>query len=70
MRIRFRRSQRMTGVISKSTVFTLEARVDISDEELGHIKKYKMGQEVVYSRERVAFDRGGIQFFRQRLNHL
>ena len=59
MRLRFRRSQRMSGIMSKSAVFTLEARVDISDEELGHLKKYKMGQEVIYSKERVAADRSG-----------
>ena len=59
MRLRFRRSQRMSGLMSKSAVFTLEARVDISDEELGHLKKYKMGQEVIYSRERVAPDKSG-----------
>lgn len=57
MRLRFRRSQRMSGIMSKTTVFTLEARVDISDEDLGHLKKYKMGQEIVYSRERVAADK-------------
>lgn len=49
----------MSGLMSKSAVFTLEARVDISDEDLGHVKKYKMGQEVIYSRERVAPDRSG-----------
>jgi hypothetical protein len=59
MRIRFRRSQRMSGLMSKSAVFTLEARVDISDEDMGHVKKYKMGQEVIYSRERIAADKSG-----------
>src|SRR3990170_2734355 len=59
MRLRFRRSQRMSGLMSKKTVFTLEARVDISDEDLGHLKKYKMGQEIIYSRERVASDKSG-----------
>lgn len=54
MRLRFRRSQRMSGIVSKSAVFALEARVDITDEELGHIKKYKMGQEVVYKKDRVS----------------
>jgi hypothetical protein len=59
MQIRFRRSQRMTGIMSKSTIFTLEARVDISDEELGHLKKYKLGQEIIYARERVSSDKSG-----------
>jgi len=54
MRLRFRRSQRMSGIVSKSAVFSLEARVDITDEELGHIKKYKMGQEIVYKKDRVS----------------
>lgn len=59
MRLRLRRSQRTSGLMSKTTVFSLEARVDISDEEIDHIKKYKMGQEVLYSKERVAADRSG-----------
>ncbi len=59
MRIRFRRSQRMSGLLSKSAVFTLEARADITDEDMGHVKKYKMGHEVIYSRERVPPDRTG-----------
>jgi len=54
MRLRLRRSQRMSGLMSKTAVFSLEARVDISDEEIAHIKKYKMGQEVLYAKERIA----------------
>ena len=59
MRLRFRRSQRTAGMMSKTTVFTLEARVDITEEEMGHLQKYKMGQEVIYSKERIAADRSG-----------
>lgn len=59
MRLRFRRSQRTAGMLSKTTVFTLEARVDITEEEMGHLQKYKMGQEVIYSKERIAADRTG-----------
>lgn len=58
MRIRFRRSQRMSGLMSKSAVFSLEARVDITDEEVDHIRKYKMGQEIVYKKERVSASNG------------
>lgn len=49
----------MSGLLSKSAVFALEARVDITDEELSHIKRYKMGQEVLYSKDRVAPDKSG-----------
>ena len=59
MRLRFRRSQRTAGLMSKTTVFTLEARVDITEEELGHLKKYKMGQEVIYAKERITADKSG-----------
>ena len=59
MRLRLRRSQRTAGLMSKTTVFSLEARVDITDEEQQHIQKYKMGQEVLYSKERVSPDRSG-----------
>ena len=54
MRLHLHRSQRMSGLMSKTAVFSLEARVDISDEEIAHIKKYKMGQEVLYAKERIA----------------
>ena len=59
MRLKFRRSQRMSGIMSKSAIFSLEARVDISSEEVAHIQKYKMGSEVLYTRERVAADTSG-----------
>lgn len=59
MRLRFRRSQRTAGMMSKTTVFTLEARVDITEEEMSHLQKYKMGQEVIYSKERIAADTSG-----------
>lgn len=58
MRLRFRRSQRMSGLMSKTAVFSLEARVDITEEEMDHIKKYKMGQEIVYKKERVSASNG------------
>ena len=48
MRLRFRRSQRTAGICLKTTVFTLEARVDITEEEMSHLQKYHMGQEVIY----------------------
>jgi hypothetical protein len=59
MRLRFRRSQRTAGMLSKATVFTLEARVDITEEEMSHLQKYHMGKEVIYAKERVAADRSG-----------
>ena len=40
-------------MLSKTAVFSLEARVDITEEEIAHIKKYKMGQEVLYAKERI-----------------
>ena len=54
MRLRLKRSQRMSGMLGKTAVFSLEARVDITEEEIAHIKKYKMGQEVLYAKERIA----------------
>jgi hypothetical protein len=59
MRLRFRRSQRTAGLMSKTTVFTLEARVDISEEEMEHLKKYHMGQEIIYAKERIPSDKSG-----------
>ena len=53
MRLRLRRSQHISGVISSKTVFRLEARVDVSAEEEEHIRRYKMGREILYSKQRV-----------------
>lgn len=53
MKLRLNKSQRTTG-FSKKVVFSLGAQVDLTAEEQDYVNKYKMGKEVVYSKERIA----------------
>lgn len=53
MKLRLNKSQRTTG-LSKKIVFSLGAQVDLTAQEQEYVQKYKMGKEVVYSKERIA----------------
>lgn len=52
MKLRLNKSQRTTG-LSKKVVFTLGAQVDLSTQEQDYVNRYKMGKQIVYSKERV-----------------
>lgn len=39
--------------MSKSVLFSLAAQVDLTAEESEYVKKYKMGSNVVYNKDRV-----------------
>ena len=54
MRLRLHRSQRSSGLLGNKVTFKLEARVDISAEEQAFIRKYNVGREIIYIKERVA----------------
>lgn len=54
MRLRLRRSQRSSGLLNNKVTFSLQARVDISAEEQDFVRKYNVGREIIYIRERVA----------------
>ena len=54
MRLRLRRSQRSSGLLNNKIIFSLEARVDITAEERGFIRKYNVGREIIYHKARVA----------------
>lgn len=51
MQLKIQRSQRDSGVISKTAMFCLDARVEFTAEERRHISRYKLGKEVIYSSE-------------------
>ena len=51
MQLKIRRSQRDGGVISKTAIFCLDARVEFTGEEKRHITRYKLGKEVIYNSE-------------------
>lgn len=49
MQLVMRRSQKTTGLMSKSVLFCLDARVDITPEEASNVKKYGLGSQVLYN---------------------
>lgn len=54
MRLILNRGQKTTGMMSKSVMFQLTARVDLDETERAALSKYKFGKELVYSKENVA----------------
>lgn len=53
MKLRLNKSQRSTGVMSKKVLFSLGAQVDLTAQEQEYVTKYKMGNEVIYNKDRV-----------------
>lgn len=51
MQLKIKRSQRDGGIISKTAIFCLDARVEFTGEERRHIARYKLGREVIYNSE-------------------
>lgn len=49
MQLVLRRSQKTTGMISKSVSFVVDARVDLAQEEAAAVKKYALGSQVLYN---------------------
>jgi hypothetical protein len=49
MQLVVRRSQKTSGMISKSVSFVLDARVDLSKDESSAVKKYALGSQVLYN---------------------
>lgn len=54
MRLKLTRSQKESGMISKSVVFMLDARSELTPEETAAVKKYKLGNQVIYNSEAAA----------------
>jgi hypothetical protein len=51
MQLKLQRSQRDAGVMSKTVIFCLDARVTFTDAEAADIKRYKMEKQVIYNSE-------------------
>ena len=49
MQLVLRRSQKTTGMISKSISFVLDARAQLSPAEADAVKKYGLGNQVLYA---------------------
>ena len=54
MQLKLARSQKTKGMMSKSVVFMLDARAEYSFEESGNIKKYGLGNQVIYNSSKSA----------------
>ena len=50
MKLLLRRDQETGGVIRSTVTFSLTVRAEISDQERQNIKKYKLGDTVLYTR--------------------
>lgn len=48
MQLKLVRSQKSAGMVSKSVMFCLDARADLTEEEKHLIDKYKLGKETIY----------------------
>ncbi len=70
MQLRLNRRQRTTGLTGSKIVFSLEAKVDLTPDEATYVKRYKMGDEILYSKERVTPDSSGEASFRSLARNL
>lgn len=51
MQLKLKRTQKTSGMMSKSVVFCLDARVELTPEEAENVRKYKLGSQVIYNSE-------------------
>jgi len=51
MQLKLTRSQREGGVVSKSVIFCLDARIQLAPEEQTNVNRYKLGSQVIYNSE-------------------
>lgn len=51
MQLKLKRSQKTSGMMSKTVVFILDARADLTEEEKTNVQKYELGKDVIYSSE-------------------
>lgn len=51
MQLKLQRSQREGGVVSKSVIFCLDARVEFTPAEQASITRYKLHKQVIYNSE-------------------
>lgn len=49
MQLKLRRSQRAAGLMGKTVMFMLDARLDLNAEEEARVRKYKLGDLVIYN---------------------
>jgi hypothetical protein len=49
MHLKLRRSQRSSGMLSKSVIFCLDAVLDLDADEAASVHKYGLGNQVIYN---------------------
>jgi len=59
MQLSMRRTQGSSGILSKNVKFSLEAKVKLTPAEAEHVQKYKMGSEIIYSKDRMGYNPHG-----------
>lgn len=52
MKLLLGRSQRSAGLMGGKVMFTLDARVDLTDEETALVRKYGLAKQVLYNSEK------------------
>jgi hypothetical protein len=48
MQLKLRRSQRSAGVLGRTVMFMLDARLELTAEETANLRKYDLGHDVVW----------------------
>ena len=51
MQLKIKRSQRDGGLVSKTAIFCIDARVDLTEAEQAAVKRYKLASQVIYNSE-------------------
>jgi hypothetical protein len=52
MQLKLKRSLKESGLLTKTTVFCLDARATFTQEQAANISKYKLGGQVIYTSEK------------------
>lgn len=58
MKLVLRRDQKSTGMLSKTITFYLDVRADLTPEEKDNIRKYKLGDAVLYEKNTIVGGEG------------
>jgi hypothetical protein len=53
MKLLLRRTQKKGGMLGGSITFILDSRAELTSEERENVKRYKMGKEILYYKEKV-----------------
>jgi hypothetical protein len=54
MKLILRRDQKASGLISKTVTFFLDVRAELTQDERANVQKYKLGDVVLYERDKIA----------------